>query len=66
MSILLTLLKFLPEIIAIVKTIIKMSAEGKSELEIRAALKLIDSALITAVLKKDTSELEDIFRGKKK
>lgn len=61
----LTILKFLPELIALIKTLAKMVEEGKDIAEIKAAIKNFDSSLSTAVATKDSSKLEDIFRGKK-
>lgn len=65
MSTFITLIKFLPEIVALVKYLSKKLSEGISEAQLRAALKQFDTALDKAIKTKDTSDLEDIFRGKK-
>jgi enamine deaminase RidA (YjgF/YER057c/UK114 family) len=58
------IVKFLPELIALVKYLSKKIEEGVSEAQLRSALKQFDSALDKAIATKDTSDLEDIFRGK--
>jgi hypothetical protein len=58
-------LKFLPEIWAMVKWLAQKIEEGVDEARLRAALKQFDSALDKAIKTKDTTDLEDIFRGRK-
>ena len=65
MSTFLTFIKFLPELIELVKYLSKKIDQGVDEAKIRASLKQIDGALDKAISSKDTSDLEDIFRGRK-
>lgn len=60
------IIKFLPELVSLIKTILSMLEKGKTELEIKAAIKNFNASLVKAVATKDTSKLEEIFnRGKK-
>jgi hypothetical protein len=66
MATLWTLLKFLPELVAILKAITKKVSEGIDEAQIRASLKAFDAGLSKAIETKDTTDLENVFRGKVK
>jgi hypothetical protein len=65
MATFITIIKFLPELFSMIKWISAMLKAGKSELDIKASLKVFDSALTKATETKNTSDLENIFRGKK-
>lgn len=58
-------LKFLPEIWALVKWLSQKISEGVDEAKLRAALNQFDKALDKAIKTKDTTDLENVFRGKK-
>ena len=58
-------LKLLPEIITLVKLLVKKVQEGIEVAQIKVSIEKMDKALHKAVYAKDTSSLEDIFRGKK-
>lgn len=65
MSYFLTILKFLPELISLIKLLTKKINQGIDEAQIKASLKHFDGALDRALKTKDTSALEGVFRGKK-
>ena len=63
MSTIVTILKFLPEIVAFIKMLRELIESGKSVLEVRAYMKGLDSAVKKANETKDTSEIENLFNG---
>lgn len=56
-------LKFLPDLISIVKTIWGWVQQGIADAEIKRRLALFDQAAQIAKDTKDTSKLEDLFGG---
>lgn len=64
MATLWALIKFLPELVSIIKLITKKISEGVDEAQIRASLKAFDAGLEKAIKTKDTTDLENVFRGK--
>jgi hypothetical protein len=65
MSTFLTIIKFLPELVSLVKWLSQKISEGVDEAKLRAALQQFDKALDKAIKTKDTTDLENVFRGKK-
>jgi hypothetical protein len=57
-------LKFLPEIWGLVKWLSQKISEGVDEAKLRAALSQFDKSLEKAIKTKDTTDLENVFRGK--
>ena len=64
MSTFLTIVKFLPEIIAFIKMLGKLVESGKNVLEVKALMRDYDAANKKANETKDTSALEDLFNGR--
>lgn len=56
---------YLPEFLAMAKTISRWVQSGLNEIEIRRKLALFDQAIARAEETHDTSELEDLFRNPK-
>jgi len=63
MSGIFTAIKFLPELISIIKTIAQMVESGKSYLEIKKFLGELNDAIKKANESKDTSAIENMFNG---
>jgi hypothetical protein len=59
------IIKFGPQFWALLMWLKEKVEQGISEEQIRLALKDFDKGLDKALATKDTSDLEDIFRGKK-
>lgn len=56
--------KFLPELVSLIKFLSAKIEEGIEEAKLRNALKEFNIAMNKAVATKNTSDLENIFRGK--
>jgi len=56
-------IKFLPELISIIKTILGMIESGKNYLEVKKYLGDLNEAIKKANESKDTSEIENMFNG---
>lgn len=59
------IIKFGPEFWALLTWLKAQVEKGVADAQIRNALKNFDKALDKAIASKDTTDLEDIFRGKK-
>ena len=62
MSTIITLLKFLPEFVALAKTILSLVKKGKTEIQVRQALKEVDKAFKEVRHETRARMLNDIFR----
>ena len=64
MKIALTIIKFLPELLALLKTLTELVDSGLEELKIKRHLKAIDNAFKETDAAKRARLLNDVFRGK--
>ena len=58
-----TILKFLPELVALVKWITKKTEQGIDEASIKASIKAIDKAFTNVGPQQKAKELNDVFRN---
>lgn len=60
----LSILKFLPDILSVIKIIVNAIKSGKSKEEIREGLKGIEAAFLESLPEKKAASLNDIFNKK--